>query len=42
MEWKLGFIAEEDFKNHVRATINKYGEKLNSFDLKRFNNNLTL
>ncbi|MEG1954300.1 MAG: Eco47II family restriction endonuclease [Hydrogenoanaerobacterium sp.] len=38
--WKLDFISEEDFKNHVRATIEKYGEKLESFDLKRFNKNL--
>lgn len=38
--WKLDFISEEDFRNHVRATIEKYGEKLESFDLKRFNKNL--
>ncbi|MEG2909360.1 MAG: Eco47II family restriction endonuclease [Erysipelotrichaceae bacterium] len=38
--WKLDFIIEEDFRNHVRATIEKYGEKLESFDLKRFNKNL--
>ena len=37
MEWSLDFISEEDFKNHVRATIMKYGEKLESYDLKRFN-----
>lgn len=40
MEWSLDFISEEDFKNHVRATIMKYGEKLESYDLKRFNSNL--
>jgi len=40
MDWKLNFISEEDFKNHVRATIMKYGEKLKSYDLKRFNSNL--
>ncbi len=40
MDWNLEFISEEDFKNHVRATIMKYGEKLESYDLKRFNNNL--
>ena len=39
MEWSLDFISEEDFKNHVRATIMKYGEKLESYDLKRFNSN---
>lgn len=40
MGWDLDFISEKDFKDHVRATILKYGEKLNSFDLKRFNSNL--
>ena len=40
MMWKLSFIAEEDFTNHVCATIEKYGEKLESFDLKKFNKNL--
>lgn len=38
--WPLAFIKEEDFENHVRATIEKYGEKLDPFDLKRFNKNL--
>lgn len=40
MAWDLDFITEEQFKNHVQATILKYGEKLQSFDLKRFNSNL--
>ena len=40
MEWSLGFISEKDFKEHVKETILKYGEKLESFDLKRFNSNL--
>lgn len=40
MGWDLDFISEEDFKEHVRATIMKYGEKLKSYDLKRFNSNL--
>lgn len=40
MGWNLDFISEEDFKKHVQATILKYGEKLESFDLKRFNSNL--
>lgn len=40
MRWNLDFITEEEFKNHVRATIMKYGEKLESYDLKRFNSNL--
>ena len=26
--WSLSFISEEDFTNHVKATIEKYGEKL--------------
>lgn len=38
--WSLAFISENDFENHVKATIEKYGEKLESFDLKRFNRNL--
>ena len=40
MGWSLNFISEEDFKNHVGATIEKYGEKLESFDIKRFNKNI--
>ena len=38
--WNLSFISEEDFTAHVTATIEKYGEKLESFDLKRFNKNI--
>lgn len=38
--WNLSFISEEAFIGHVQATIEKYGEKLQSFDLKRFNKNL--
>ena len=38
--WRLSFISEEDFQRHVEATIRKYGEKLTSFDLKRFNKNI--
>lgn len=40
MSWGLGFISEDEFTAHVLATIEKYGEKLESFDLKRFNKNL--
>ena len=40
MSWKLKFISEEDFTKHVKATIEKYGEKLESFDIKRFNKNI--
>lgn len=35
--WNLSFISEQEFTDHVKATIEKYGEKLESFDLKRFN-----
>lgn len=38
--WDLDFISEEAFTNHVKATIEKYGEKLEPFDLKRFNKNI--
>lgn len=38
--WDLDFISEESFKKHVRETIIKYGEKLDSYDLRRFNSNL--
>ncbi|MCL2415323.1 MAG: Eco47II family restriction endonuclease [Defluviitaleaceae bacterium] len=38
--WVLPFISEQDFYEHVKATINKYGEKLITFDLKRFNKNI--
>lgn len=40
MAWNLSFISEEDFTNHVKATIDKYGEKLESFDIVRFNKNI--
>lgn len=36
----LSFISEEDLTNHVRETIKKYGEKLQSYDLKKFNKNI--
>lgn len=40
MSWNLTFISEEEFTDHVRATIQKYGDKLESFDLRRFNKNI--
>jgi len=40
MSWELSFISEEDFTNHVKDTIDKYGEKLESFDIVRFNKNI--
>lgn len=38
--WPLSFISEEDFKKHVKETIKKYGEKLEAYDLRRFNKNI--
>lgn len=40
MGWTLDFISEEDFTAHVKSTIDKYGEKLESFDIARFNKNI--
>lgn len=40
MAWELDFISEEDFTGHVKATIEKYGEKLKPYDVKRFNKNM--
>lgn len=39
MTWNLNFISETDFVEHVKATIEKYGNKLESFDLEKFNKN---
>ena len=38
--WELSFITEEQLMQHVKLTIQKYGDKLKSFDLKRFNKNI--
>lgn len=38
--WKLSFISEEDFTQHVKETIQKYGDKLESINLKKFNKNI--
>lgn len=40
MSWPLSFISESDFRNHVISTIEKYGEKLESYDVRRFNSNI--
>ncbi|MCM1579672.1 MAG: Eco47II family restriction endonuclease [Ruminococcus sp.] len=37
--WDIDFISERDFTAHVKTTILKYGEKLEAFDLKKFNRN---
>ncbi len=38
--WNLNYISEENFKKHVKDTIEKYGEKLRPFNLNRLNKNL--
>ncbi|MGE4496589.1 MAG: Eco47II family restriction endonuclease [Deferribacterales bacterium] len=40
MTWDLSFISEECLTEHITATICKYGEKLESFDLNKFNSNI--
>jgi len=40
MMWPLSFISEDDFLKHVEATIQQYGDKLEPFDLKKFNKNI--
>ena len=42
MMWNLSFITEQDFTDHVKATIEKYGEKLESFDLSFFVNHVKI
>ena len=39
-EWGLSFISKEDLTKHVKGTIEKYGDKLESFDIERFNKNI--
>lgn len=38
--WNIKFISEDDFINHVKNTISKYGDKLNSINLNAFNKNI--
>ena len=38
--WDIDFISEDNFRKHVKETIEKYGEKLESYDLKKFNKNI--
>jgi len=38
--WSLSFISESDFRKHTEATIRQYGEKLEKYDLKKFNKNI--
>ncbi|MBP3196655.1 MAG: Eco47II family restriction endonuclease [Butyrivibrio sp.] len=38
--WELDFIKEEDFVRHVEDTISKYGDKLEPYNIKKFNSNI--
>ena len=38
--WDIDFISEDNFRKHVKETIEKYGEKLKPIDLKQFNKNI--
>ena len=38
--WPLSYITEEDFTAHVKATIEKYGDKLEPIDIVSFNKNV--
>lgn len=40
MEWNIDFISHDDFKEHVRNTIEHYGEKLEPYDIEKFNSNI--
>lgn len=40
MSWDISFISEKEFTEHVKLTIEKYGDKLEPFDLKKFNKNI--
>ena len=36
----LSFISDDDFKCHIAETINRYGERLQSYDIDKFNSNI--
>lgn len=38
--WDIDFITKENFKKHVKETIEAYGEKLQPYDLEKFNKNI--
>lgn len=38
--WDLNFISENDFKTHIKKTIQEYEKVFQSIDLKQFNSNL--
>lgn len=39
-EYKLNFILEKDFEEHIINTLKQYNKSLESIDLKKFNENL--
>lgn len=39
-QWPISFIREEDFIEHVKETIKKYGEKLKPYNIEKFNTNI--
>jgi len=40
MIWKLSYITQKDFTEHVRRTINQYGDQLEPYNLVKFNSNI--
>lgn len=40
MVWDIDFISLKDFKKHVRNTIANYGDKLDPYDVDKFNANI--
>ncbi|MFM7390260.1 MAG: Eco47II family restriction endonuclease, partial [Vampirovibrionales bacterium] len=38
--WPLDFISKADFHTHVQKTIEQYGDKLQPFNLQKFNSNI--
>ncbi len=38
--WGISFISENDFIEHVKETIKKYGDKLEPYNIKKFNSNI--
>lgn len=37
---RLGFISDEDFKNHIKKTIKQYDKNLKPYDKEKFNSNV--
>jgi len=40
MSWELDFISEENLTNHIKEYIQKYGDKLKPYNLRKFNSNI--